>query len=225
MSRDSDRRMSSPGASRAGSAARRDRSRSRLRRQSRRRGGHRRARRPRRRRSGCRPSSVSPRGTTSGRACKRMRRDERDGHRVEPPHEHGPAVREVVRGRTRRRRADHAVAGHDTEILAADRPRELDHPSERRARGDDVVHGDVRLAVELQPAASAARRRRTRRRRRAASRRSSVSGSIDARKPTRPKLTPITGTSLPSSSASACRIVPSPPTATTRSAARRSSTS
>ena len=35
------------------------------------------------------------------------------------------------------------------EILAADRPLELDHPAEHRARGDDVVHGGVRLAVEL----------------------------------------------------------------------------
>src|SRR5690242_102510 len=54
---------------------------------------------------------------------------------------------------------------------------------------------------------------------------SSASGAIDARKPTRPKLTPITGTSLPSSFARVRRIVPSPPTATARSASRGSSTS
>ena len=35
------------------------------------------------------------------------------------------------------------------EILAADRPLQLDHPPERRARRDDVVHRDVLLAVQL----------------------------------------------------------------------------
>src|SRR3954471_5964346 len=54
--------------------------------------------------------------------------------------------------------------------------------------------------------------------------RSRFAGSIDARKPTRPKLTPITGTSLPSSFVSVRRIVPSPPSAITRSASRGSST-
>src|SRR3954454_22922172 len=47
---------------------------------------------------------------------------------------------------------------------------------------------------------------------------------MEARKPTRPKLTPITGTPLPSRRASVRRIVPSPPRATARSASRGSST-
>src|SRR3989440_1505326 len=55
--------------------------------------------------------------------------------------------------------------------------------------------------------------------------RSRFSGEIDARKPTRPKFTPITGTPLPSSSVSVRSIVPSPPSATTSSASRGSSTS
>src|SRR4051812_12043323 len=54
---------------------------------------------------------------------------------------------------------------------------------------------------------------------------SSRSGAIEARKPTRPKLTPITGTPVPSSLASARRIVPSPPTATTSCAFSGSSNS
>src|SRR4051794_38241522 len=49
-------------------------------------------------------------------------------------------------------------------------------------------------------------------------------GSIEARKPTRPKLTPIAGTPLPSRCASVRRIVPSPPSTTARSASRSSST-
>ena len=77
-----------------------------------------------------------------------VRRDERHGHGVEPAHEHRAAVREVVGGRAGRRRADHPVAGHDAEILAADRPAELDHAAEDRARRDDVVDRDVPLAVE-----------------------------------------------------------------------------
>src|SRR3954452_857288 len=47
---------------------------------------------------------------------------------------------------------------------------------------------------------------------------------MDARKPTRPKLTPIAGTPLPSRCASVRRIVPSPPSTTARSASRGSST-
>src|SRR5690348_7853524 len=49
-------------------------------------------------------------------------------------------------------------------------------------------------------------------------------GLIEARKPTRPKLTPITGTSVPSRCASVRRIVPSPPSTTARFASRGSST-
>src|SRR5205085_111759 len=53
---------------------------------------------------------------------------------------------------------------------------------------------------------------------------SSRSGAIEARKPTRPKLTPITGTPVPSRRASVRRIVPSPPTATASCARSGSST-
>src|SRR5437763_4363518 len=48
------------------------------------------------------------------------------------------------------------------------------------------------------------------------------SGGIDARKPTRPKLTPMTGTSLPRKRCSARSIVPSPPRTTAMSAPLRS---
>src|SRR4029077_2313009 len=54
--------------------------------------------------------------------------------------------------------------------------------------------------------------------------RSRSSGEVEARKPTRPKLTPITGTLLPSNCASVRSIVPSPPSATTISASSGSST-
>src|SRR6185437_5435968 len=53
----------------------------------------------------------------------------------------------------------------------------------------------------------------------------SRSGMIEARKPTRPKLMPITGIPVPSSRASVRRIVPSPPTATASCARSGSSTS
>ena len=45
-----------------------------------------------------------------------VRRDERDRHRVESPHEHRPAVRQVVGGRAGWGRADHPVARLDAEI-------------------------------------------------------------------------------------------------------------
>src|SRR2546421_1537291 len=47
---------------------------------------------------------------------------------------------------------------------------------------------------------------------------SSSSGCIEARKPTRPKFTPITGTRVPRKRVSARSIVPSPPRTTARSA-------
>src|SRR5256885_10053083 len=53
---------------------------------------------------------------------------------------------------------------------------------------------------------------------------SSRSGAIEARKPTRPKLMPITGMPVPSRRASVRRIVPSPPTATASWARSGSST-
>src|SRR5262249_18478026 len=53
---------------------------------------------------------------------------------------------------------------------------------------------------------------------------SSRPGAIEARKPTRPKLIPITGTPVPSNRASVRRIVPSPPTATASCARPGSST-
>src|SRR5256885_8924800 len=53
---------------------------------------------------------------------------------------------------------------------------------------------------------------------------SSRSGAIEARKPTRPKLMPITGMPVPSRRASVRRIVPSPPTATASCARSGSST-
>ena len=80
---------------------------------------------------------------------ERVRRDERQRHRVEPPHEHGAAVREVVRRRAGRRRADQPVARLAAEILAADRPLELDHPAEARARDDDVVDRDRGVRADL----------------------------------------------------------------------------
>ncbi len=67
----------------------------------------------------------------------------------EPPHEHRAAVREVVGRRPGRRRADEAVARLHAQILAADRPIELDHPAERAAGHDRVVDRGLGLAVEL----------------------------------------------------------------------------
>ena len=80
---------------------------------------------------------------------ERVRRDERHGHRVEPPDEDGAAVREVVGRRSRRRRADDAVARDRAEALVADLPLELHHAAERRARRHDVVHRHRPLAAGL----------------------------------------------------------------------------
>ena len=148
---------------------------------------------------------------------ERVRRDERRRHRVDPPHQHRPAVREVVGGRAGGRRADDPVARDAAEVLAADRPLELDHAAEHRRRDDDVVDGDVPVSpfstssVGSSTTSSSPRNARVRPT-------SSSSGCIELRNPTRPKLTPITGMPVPRNVRSARSIVPSPPRTTTRSA-------
>ena len=68
-----------------------------------------------------------------------MRGDERQRDRIDAAHHHGPAVRQVVGRRSRRRRADHPVTRLHAEVLAADRPTELDHPPPHSRQRDDVV--------------------------------------------------------------------------------------
>jgi hypothetical protein len=80
---------------------------------------------------------------------QRVRRDERDCHRVEAPDQHGTSVREVVGGRAGRRGADDPVASLPAEILSAHRPLQLDHAPDERARSDDVVDRRLPQAVEL----------------------------------------------------------------------------
>ena len=146
--------------------------------------------------------SSAPRGTTSGRACSECGAMNVTAIASRPRTSTGPPFERLYAVDPAGRRADHPVARHDAEILAADRPRELDHPPERRARRDDVVHRRRRSRRRPAPRASAARARGSspaKTRRRSSSR---PSGAIEARKPTRPKLTPITGTSVPSSRAS-----------------------
>ena len=82
--------------------------------------------------------SVS-RPTTSGRACSECGATNVTTIASSPHTSTGPAVREVVRGRAGRRRADQAVARLHAEPLAADRPLELDHAPGRAARDDGVV--------------------------------------------------------------------------------------
>ena len=94
--------------------------------------GRRRGRRQERRGVRFQTIDVAAAGHDERPRVERVRRDERDRHRVDPPHQHRAAVREVVGGRAGRRRADQAVARLAAELLAADRPLELDHPAERR---------------------------------------------------------------------------------------------
>ena len=68
-----------------------------------------------------------------------------------PPFERLYAVEPDGVAQITRRTAD------DAEILAADRPVELDHAPERRARRDDVVDRDVRARRPARRRASAAR--------------------------------------------------------------------
>jgi hypothetical protein len=74
---------------------------------------------------------------------QRVRGDEGDDERVEPPDEHRSAVREVVGRRALGGRADQPVARLDAEILLSDRIAQLDQPAELAARDYDVVDGDV----------------------------------------------------------------------------------
>ena len=79
-----------------------------------------------------------------------MRCDERQHHRLHAPHEHGPAVREVVRRRALRRRDDETVAPERAGLTAVDRVVELDDAADRRARDHGVVHNREPVAADLQ---------------------------------------------------------------------------
>ena len=143
---------------------------------------------------------------------QRVRRDEGEHHRVEPPDEHRAAVREVVGGRAGRGRADQR---RRTAACRAPRRRSRSRArSSGRAcrRDDDVVDGDAGARRRRSTSSVGSDEHRgTRRRRRARVPASSSSAAIAVRKPTRPKLTPSTGTPVPRKRASARSIVPSPP--------------
>ena len=130
---------------------------------------------------------------------ERVRRDEGDRHRVEPPDEH----------RARRSRGCSAVEpdgveqitpshGERAEVLAADRPLELDHAAERRrsstttsltatSRSPPTSTSSVGSSTTSSSPANA----------RATPALELVARRSTLRKPTRPKLTPITGTPVP----------------------------
>ena len=85
------------------------------------------------------------------------------------------------------------------------------------ARADHVVDRPPPPSRRRRPRGSAARRPRARRRTRARAPPPSRPAVIAERNPTRPKLTPITGTVVPRNRCSARSIVPSPPSTTARS--------
>ena len=126
---------------------------------------------------------------------ERVRRDEGHRHRLEAPHHHGPAVREVVRGRARtacsrssRRRAA------TPRLLAADLPAELDHPARAASSSTTTsLTAGVRLAVDRAASVQSSTTRIVARERAAERRPRGWSPSTLVRNPTRPKLTPKTG--------------------------------
>ena len=144
-----------------------------------------------------RRSSSKPGPDDERARVQRVRRDEGDHRRVETPDEHRAAVGEVVGGRAGRRRADQPVAGLGAELLAVERVGELDDPPGDAADDDGVVDAPSRRCRRARPRASAARRTAYSPAKTRAMPCSSSPPAIEARKPTRPKLTPITGTPLP----------------------------
>ena len=131
------------------------------------RGGRPRARSRRRRASGSRRSRRGRAATTSGRAFSECGATNVIAIASRPQTSTGPAVREVVARRAGRRRADDAVAAAPAELLAADRPLELDHPADDGARDDEVVDRDAPLVAHLDVERRQLLRPRSRRRRRA----------------------------------------------------------
>ena len=146
----------------------------------------------------------------------------RAARRRSAPSRRGPTRAPARRSRGCRRssRPGSRRSGRRTtvaEILVADRVAQVDHPAERPAGDDDVVDGRrVTSPTETSSVASSTVRSSPANARARPS--SSSSPEIAVRKPTRPWLTPSTGTPVPRNRPSARSIVPSPPSTTARSA-------
>ena len=140
----------------------------------------------------------------------------------------GPAAGERISRRARRARDHEAVAAVRVDEAAVDPDFEFDHAPGFLPLHDDVIERAVaelgaRPRARAVPRAAGARRSRSGPR--APRRRSPIisSGSTSVRKPSRPRLTPSSGTPRASASCAAKSIVPSPPIATMRSASCPSS--
>ena len=135
----------------------------------------------------------------------------------------GPPGRQRVCGGARRRGDDDAVGAHRVGEAAVDGDRALDHAAERAAVDHDVVQRERLLARAVGPldddrrAACVAARCSGRRASPPALRVISAS-EMSVRKPSRPWLMPIRGTSKGASCRASASIVPSPPTTIARSA-------
>ena len=163
---------------------------------------------------------VEERGTTSGRAWSECGATNVTAIASSPQTSTGPPFERLYAVEPDGRRADHPVARLRPEVLAADRPLELDHPAERRLRDDDVVDGGAALVAGSTASVGSSTTSIVAGE---GAREPGSSSSVGdrGRKPTRPKLTPSTGTPVPRKRCSARSIVPSPPSTTTMSAARR----
>ena len=125
-----------------------------------------------------------------------MWRHERHRHRVQPPDEHGPAVREVVGRRARRRRADDAVAG--TAPSSRHRSATRAPPCGRASRSSTTT--SLTATWRSPPSLDLERGSSTHHvlaREHTFEACFELVAAIDVRKPTRPKLTPTTGTPVP----------------------------
>ena len=134
-----------------------------------------------------------PRGSTSGRAVERVRRHERHAQGLDAPVHHRAAGREAVAGRARGRGDDDAVAAELAQIDAVDLPAEAGHAAVRSLETRTSLTAVAERCRALDSTVGSSTTRSW-----PASAR--VDGGLElvrsavVRKPTRPKLTPKTGT-------------------------------
>ena len=187
--------------------------------------GRRRSSAPARRRRCFESCTVCERPSTIERAWRECGETNVTTYPSVPGDQDGPAGREVVRGRAGRawRRSPRRSRARP----ATGRRR----PTRRSPCGPGVALVStmsltpvIALAARTRRRASAGRAPRTRRRTRARARPRGRVPAMLVRKPTRPKFTPRHGMPVPSQRWSARSIVPSPPSTTTMSRMRRSST-
>ena len=158
---------------------------------------------------------------------ERVRRDRHERERRHLGREDRAAGRQRVRGGAGGRGDDHAVGAHRVHEAAVDLDGDFDQAAERAAVDHDVVEAEAfstagaARALDARRDAACAAPRRSARRASPCTAASMRDSGMSVRKPSRPRLMPISGTAAGASRRAIDSMVPSPPSTMARSTGSR----